>query len=105
MQGKFLIAGFFGIVCIIMYFRGQSRNNDTDSQKDNAKNKKQKKSKENTFYDQDTQSEEESVYECPITHEPIIIPYKTQCNHVFEESAITDWLKREQSCPVCRKAL
>lgn len=42
---------------------------------------------------------------CPISHrlmlEAVITPY----GHCFERSAIEDWLRREQTCPITRQPL
>jgi hypothetical protein len=39
---------------------------------------------------------------CPITYEKIVIPYSLQCGHIFEKESIEKWLKKNNSCPICR---
>ena len=42
---------------------------------------------------------------CPITLEQITNPKALQCAHIFEESAIDDWLRSNNTCPLCRTVI
>jgi len=39
---------------------------------------------------------------CPITMEEIKDPFTLSCAHVFEREAIRNWLKNNNTCPICR---
>lgn len=42
---------------------------------------------------------------CPITLEPFKIGdsiVELQCNHTFSKPALTEWLKNNDTCPMCR---
>jgi len=39
---------------------------------------------------------------CPITMEEIKDPFTLSCAHVFEKEAIHNWLKNNNTCPICR---
>lgn len=43
---------------------------------------------------------EKKIFICPITQSEVLKPWKADCGHVFEESAVLDALKRNMRCPV-----
>jgi len=50
----------------------------------------------------------ESYYgECSICKESIWQSNKafTKCNHIFHDNCLTEWLKRANTCPICRESL
>ena len=38
---------------------------------------------------------------CCICLENISSPFKTNCNHLFCEECLEDWLEENKKCPVC----
>lgn len=41
---------------------------------------------------------------CPITQELMRNPMMiTVCGHTFEGTSITEWLKKDAKCPICKK--
>ncbi len=42
---------------------------------------------------------------CPITQQVLSAPVVTECEHMFEESALLEWMIRSSKCPVCNKVL
>lgn len=42
---------------------------------------------------------------CPISHRLLLEAVITPYGHCFNRSAIEDWLKREQTCPITRQPL
>lgn len=42
---------------------------------------------------------------CPITQEEIVMPLRLFCGHMFEETAINQWLRGSDTCPVCRAVI
>lgn len=42
---------------------------------------------------------------CAITDELIDDPGRTPCGHIFELAAITEWLARNNTCPICKKVI
>jgi len=44
-----------------------------------------------------------SSYDCPICFDPPRTPVTLDCNHVFCEVCLSEWLDKEKTCPVCRK--
>lgn len=39
---------------------------------------------------------------CPISQDTPINPVKLNCEHIFDKENIIIWLKKNNSCPVCR---
>lgn len=44
---------------------------------------------------------------CPICQEPAATAVKLDCNHVFCDECITEWLERDKdkTCPMCRSSV
>ena len=40
---------------------------------------------------------------CPISGEKMKSPYVLDCGHSFEEAKIKEWMKKYNTCPICRK--
>lgn len=40
---------------------------------------------------------------CPICHDAMAPPYVTRCGHSFCYSCLKRWLRRQLTCPICRK--
>jgi E3 ubiquitin-protein ligase RNFT1 len=40
--------------------------------------------------------------DCSICYEPMQMPVKLACTHLFCEDCVMEWLDRERSCPLCR---
>ena len=45
----------------------------------------------------------DSIYVCPITHQPITVPVVGDDGHTYEKEAIEDWLRHNQTSPVTRQ--
>jgi hypothetical protein len=45
---------------------------------------------------------ETSSYDCPICYDSPKKAVTLECNHIFCEPCICEWLEKEKSCPVCR---
>ena len=45
--------------------------------------------------------------ECIICAESFLCgdKYLTECNHVYHEHCLAQWLKRSNECPMCRKEI
>nr|CDS30441.2 expressed protein [Hymenolepis microstoma] len=41
------------------------------------------------------------ILECPICYQRLNEPRTLPCDHIFCKNCITDWLEREQKCPLC----
>jgi hypothetical protein len=42
--------------------------------------------------------------ECPICREEGVL-HKTPCNHHFHQSCLHEWLRRNNTCPLCRTVI
>ncbi|KAK4616226.1 hypothetical protein CLAFUW4_09796 [Fulvia fulva] len=42
---------------------------------------------------------------CPICHDDIKAPFKTECNHIFCVECLKTWLESANTCPSCRNKL
>lgn len=43
--------------------------------------------------------------DCSICYEPMNVPVKLSCTHMFCEECVMEWFDRERSCPLCRAAI
>ena len=43
--------------------------------------------------------------QCAICYEPIVAPFKTDCNHIFCLECAKSWFPSSNTCPNCRKVL
>ncbi|KAG2492176.1 hypothetical protein HYH03_009425 [Edaphochlamys debaryana] len=39
---------------------------------------------------------------CPVCQEPVCVPVRLDCGHIFCEDCILEWLERDRTCPMCR---
>ena len=42
---------------------------------------------------------------CPISNQVFMIPVITNCNHIFNQTQIIEWLKENETCPLCRQEI
>lgn len=42
---------------------------------------------------------------CPISCQILMIPVKTNCNHIFNQTHISEWVKENDTCPLCREEI
>lgn len=42
---------------------------------------------------------------CPVCMETLNHPVRLECNHIFCEECISQWLETESTCPICRSAV
>mgnify|MGYP003297681957 CR=1 FL=1 len=47
----------------------------------------------------------EQEYECLICMDLLIEPITTLCGHTFCRFCLTEYLKNNKNCPLCRKAI
>lgn len=45
---------------------------------------------------------EDGSYDCPVCFDNPHTPVTLDCQHIFCEVCILEWLEKEQTCPVCR---
>ncbi|KAF1332580.1 Ring finger and transmembrane domain-containing protein 2, partial [Globisporangium splendens] len=43
--------------------------------------------------------------DCSICYEPMHLPVKLSCSHMFCEECVMEWFDRERSCPLCRASV
>ncbi|CAF1288881.1 unnamed protein product [Rotaria magnacalcarata] len=57
-----------------------------------------------SFYTYENETEISSDVKCPICLDPFQLPLRdVYCGHTFCFQCIRTWLKRKQSCPICRQ--
>ena len=57
------------------------------------------------FFIQISYNNEETMSSCPICledYEIEMILNKLQCNHIYHQECIIEWLKRDKTCPICK---
>ncbi len=50
-------------------------------------------------------NEQTNINECSICWEKIDTEYKTTCNHLFHKNCVDEWLKNNNTCPICRSII
>jgi hypothetical protein len=76
----------------------------TKNQKKEKKEKKERiiKKKIKIIFPQDMDDEIKDSLHCPISLDLMLTPTKTSCQHVFDVKSINEWIKENNTCPVCR---
>jgi hypothetical protein len=79
--------------------------NSKKKKKEKTEVKKEKAKKITIIFPKDMSEETKEVLQCPISLELMLSPTKTTCQHIFDMKNINEWIKKNDSCPVCRSKI
>jgi hypothetical protein len=80
----------------------QTQNKEKKEGKKKEKKEKILKKKIQIIFPEDMNDETKETLYCPISLDLMLTPMKTSCQHIFDMKNINEWIKQNNTCPVCR---